>query len=615
MRLLYAYIAHFRNIFDQEMNFSSDYDISYSHEKLHISKLPEDPNINYLYGDSMMRNLSIIVGKTGAGKSNLLQLIGMQVSYRQNEDNKGAYLFLYELEPNVPRFLLEVTGLSVDGLYTLRNSRKIDFEAIIFTIDAEGKFHIEKNGLNTVPNNCFIFNSFDPDSYAFCPYGTSKEDRSPSYNSMISGVPRELSIYGKSSVSVECLAIKDYLTHFSKESIKHNASFSITVSNWRERIPVELPPKIQNLYWTFKDRTERKRMENLKKGLSYDTPIKYKKELTPKIRFLHDFLTDYAIYLRKYIHYYFRAQQDIGLSADYGKKSIVKRLTELCEFIDSNLSEVQYKEGFLWQIGNDIIDIYRALGELDDKYFTDETFSIPVDDIQIEEKGNNVMNRVFENIENYIPDQNNLFPDELLPYHWSKISSGEYQYGKVLGQIEEFGNRIKIGHRGDSYEEYRFPNIILLMDEPETFMHPEMCRQFIFNIDRYLKNRHPDSTFQMIISTHSPFMLSDVLSSQVIKMDYDDLGRCVVFHGKSNAYFAANLYSIMADGFFLTYSIGERARVFLQKKFEWLKAVINSREPLTATERIEISDLRTFIPHIGDEMIRYSFERLLKDLP
>lgn len=432
---------------------------------------------------------------------------------------------------------------------------------------------------------------------------------------MISGVPRELSIYGKSSVSVECLAIKDYLTHFSKESIKHNASFSITVSNWRERIPVELPPKIQNLYWTFKDRTERKRMENLKKGLSYDTPIKYKKELTPKIRFLHDFLTDYAIYLRKYIHYYFRAQQDIGLSADYGKKSIVKRLTELCEFIDSNLSEVQYKEGFLWQIGNDIIDIYRALGELDDKYFTDETFSIPVDDIQIEEKGNNVMNRVFENIENYIPDQNNLFPDELLPYHWSKISSGEYQYGKVLGQIEEFGNRIKIGHRGDSYEEYRFPNIILLMDEPETFMHPEMCRQFIFNIDRYLKNRHPDSTFQMLISTHSPFMLSDVLSSQVIKMDYDDLGRCVVSHGKSNAYFAANLYSIMADGFFLTYSIGERARVFLQKKFEWLKAVINSREPLTATERIEISDLRTFIPHIGDEMIRYSFERLLKDLP
>lgn len=252
---------------------------------------------------------------------------------------------------------------------------------------------------------------------------------------------------------------------------------------------------------------------------------------------------------------------------------------------------------------------------MDDKYFTDETFSIPVDDIQIEEKGNNVMNRVFENIENYIPDQNNLFPDELLPYHWSKISSGEYQYGKVLGQIEEFGNRIKIGHRGDSYEEYRFPNIILLMDEPETFMHPEMCRQFIFNIDRYLKNRHPDSTFQMIISTHSPFMLSDVLSSQVIKMDYDDLGRCVVSHGKSNAYFAANLYSIMADGFFLTYSIGERARVFLQKKFEWLKAVINSREPLTATERIEISDLRTFIPHIGDEMIRYSFERLLKDLP
>lgn len=249
------------------------------------------------------------------------------------------------------------------------------------------------------------------------------------------------------------------------------------------------------------------------------------------------------------------------LSADVDKQSIVQRLKSLGEFIDTNLSEIAYRQEFVSQMCDDIMDIYNSLRQMDDKYFTESRFSIKVNEIDASE--GKPMFRVFENINDFIPDENGLFPDRLLPYHWKRISSGEYQYGKVFGQIEEFCIRMRIGERGKSYEESESPNIILLMDEPETFMHPELCHQFIYNIGRFLKDHNPAASLQIILSTHSPFMLSDFLSCQVIRMDYDKNGMCQIMQVSGKSYFAANIHTIMADGFFLNYR--RTARLFLQE--------------------------------------------------
>ena len=45
---------------------------------------------------------------------------------------------------------------------------------------------------------------------------------------------------------------------------------------------------------------------------------------------------------------------------------------------------------------------------------------------------------------------------------------------------------------------------------------------------------------QVLISTHSPFMLSDVMASQVIKMNYDEYGRCIISKSE-RPYYAANV--------------------------------------------------------------------------
>lgn len=70
----------------------------------------------------------------------------------------------------------------------------------------------------------------------------------------------------------------------------------------------------------------------------------------------------------------------------------------------------------------------------------------------------------------------------------------------------------------------------------------------------------------------------------------------------------------MADGFFLKYTIGEQARLFLQSKFDFLKNLIEKGDGLNLEEKEEVVRLKEFVPKIGDDMIRYSFEQLLKEL-
>ena len=338
-------------------------------------------------------------------------------------------------------------------------------------------------------------------------------------------------------------------------------------------------------------------------------------------------MTDFAIYLRKWAEcidedfpgntfswsgtIYDLGIKDPTVLPDGEKISILKRIDWLCQYIDYHTDEMFGNRGLVWKIGDDIKDIFYLLNKMDDKYFTEEEFSIPVMDIDLSEKSE--MRELFERMEQYRPDQVGIFTECLLPYHWTYVSSGEYQYAKVWGILEEYGVKTKVLKQGEKFSEARQPNMILLLDEPENYMHPEMCRTFIHNLSKLLQQRNPQSELQVILSTHSPFMLSDVLSNQIIKMDYDDNGLCVISNAEKPS-FAANIHSIMADSFFLKYTIGEQARLFLSEKFDLFKGMLGRRDDLSEEDRIEIEKMTELLPNIGDELIRHSFASIIEKL-
>lgn len=610
MKLIYCYIEHFRNIENQDVSLSDEFDCRYRDSKIFIEKREKNPLMDYIYDNGFMSNLRIIVGKTGSGKTNFLQLIGMDWWNRKSTADDDAYLLLYKMH-NENDFFVEEVGL---GNKTRAYCFTYDFDKheILKYIPAAYDDH----------EDTYIINAFDRYAFASCPYDNVRQEQMFDNNQFI---PRKITQYGKSSVSMECEFLKEYLSHFSEKSIKRRVSFVIGWKNWQNKIQSDLDDKlIKREYWTYKDRAEEQRDKNFRNG-QYNKPIEYDKKSTPKSRFIHDLMVDFAIYLRKWaelVEYEFPEKYypytgivyDLGIEdprelPDGKKMGILKRIDWLCQYIDYHTDEITSNRGLVWQIGSDIRDLFHLLGKMDDKYFTDTEFTIPVMDIDV--NGKTVMRDVFERMEQYRPDQIGVFTECLLPYHWSYVSSGEYQYAKIWGVLEEYGVRVKMMTQGQKYSEAIQPNLILLLDEPENYMHPEMCRTFIRNLNVLLSKRNPNTELQVLISTHSPFMLSDVMASQVIRMDYDENGKCVISESKK-PYYAANIHSIMADGFFLEYTIGEQARIFLEDKFKLLQRLICMNRNLSSSEKEELTMIRSLIPNIGDALIRHCFCMMLE---
>lgn len=610
MKLIYCYIEHFRNIENQDVSLSDEFDCRYRDSKIFMEKRVKNPLMDYIYDNGFMSNLRIIVGKTGSGKTNFLQLIGMDWWNRKSTADGDAYLLLYKMH-NENDFFVEEVGL---GNKTRAYCFTYDFDKheILKYIPAAYDDH----------EDTYIINAFDRYAFASCPYDNVRQEQMFDNNQFI---PRKITQYGKSSVSMECEFLKEYLSHFSEKSIKRRVSFVIGWKNWQNKIQSDLDEKlIKREYWTYKDRAEEQRDKNFRNG-QYNKPIEYDKKSTPKSRFIHDLMVDFAIYLRKWaelVEYEFPEKYypytgivyDLGIEdprelPDEKKMGILKRIDWLCQYIDYHTDEITSNRGLVWQIGSDIRDLFHLLGKMDDKYFTDTEFTIPVMDIDV--NGKTVMRDVFERMEQYRPDQIGVFTECLLPYHWSYVSSGEYQYAKIWGVLEEYGVRVKMMTQGQKYSEAIQPNLILLLDEPENYMHPEMCRTFIRNLNVLLSKRNPNTELQVLISTHSPFMLSDVMASQVIKMDYDENGKCVISESEK-PYYAANIHSIMADGFFLEYTIGEQARIFLEDKFKLLQRLTCMNRNLSSSEKEELTMIRSLIPNIGDALIRHCFCMMLE---
>lgn len=133
---------------------------------------------------------------------------------------------------------------------------------------------------------------------------------------------------------------------------------------------------------------------------------------------------------------------------------------------------------------------------------------------------------------------------------------------------------------------------------------------YAFNLDDVLKERTARTDIQIIISTHSPLLLSDVLPGQITRLDLDKNGYCLIKNSTEKAYFGANIHTILADGFFLDYTIGEYARVFLQENINWLKEFL-VKENKTVDDKHRVQELKSIVPYIGDPLIKNSFEVLI----
>src|SRR5690606_39093399 len=114
-----------------------------------------------------------------------------------------------------------------------------------------------------------------------------------------------------------------------------------------------------------------------------------------------------------------------------------------------------------------------------------------------------------------------------------------------------------------------------IFDELELYLHPEYQRTFIKNIltvlnifnEKDFEHYQEDLKFSILLSTHSPFILSDIPSENILKLEE---GRTVK-HDKINS-FGSNIHDLLADEFFLNEGfMGEFAAQKITRLFKEIK--------------------------------------------
>lgn len=449
-----------------------------------------------------------------------------------------------------------------------------------------------------------IINSYDINAFIKPPYPNDKEDCDDFDGDWIS---RMVIPYQRTALWQVCDYIRQYLSEVEPGSIKRQISFVLKTQNFAEEYPIKLADNIEREYRTY---SEIKRDEVLA-DIDQDARKRLKRDKTregvsDKQMFIHDLWVDYAKYLRKWVEkiHNYGGGTDFRRLPDGQKISIEDKCLCLAEYIDRKDNGKPH--GVLRQAAEDIKGIIKCLEKLDDKYFTVDTFSIPVVDM-ILPKYKVCFEELFERMEQYQPDDAGIFTTKLLPYEFTHLSSGEYQYAKVLGGIEEY---LAISCNGD-----RKQDKIILLDEPEAYMHPELARQFIARLYEIMEKYHGKSTVQVIIGTHSPFMVSDVLPEEITRLDIDKVsGNAVVMNGSEKEYFGANMHTILADGFFLEYTIGEYSRKLLQDTYEKLVTCLSQGRFMDEDTQKLIESVEVLLPYIGDRLIHRAFEVLLEQI-
>ena len=149
---------------------------------------------------------------------------------------------------------------------------------------------------------------------------------------------------------------------------------------------------------------------------------------------------------------------------------------------------------------------------------------------------------------------------------------------------------------------------LFLIDEVEKEMHPEWSRQFIHYLQKYLsqyKYKWNETNYslqdlnikiQFIMSTHSPFLVSDLLEKSIIKLKKENNGKVIQIRNKEKS-FAQNIQRIITNDFFVDGYFGR----FAEEKVQNLIQLLNGQKECSESQK---EDMLSEINEIGEPIIR-----------
>jgi len=152
--------------------------------------------------------------------------------------------------------------------------------------------------------------------------------------------------------------------------------------------------------------------------------------------------------------------------------------------------------------------------------------------------------------------------------------------------------------------------VFVFIDEGELGLHPNWQKQLIKLLLDYLPNLwgfndYPKGNIQIIFTTHSPLLLSDLPKENVLFLKKGDDGNCQVVDGLNDMKqtFGANIHTLLSDGFFMDGLMGDFAKEKIDKVIRYLN------NELSNNEHIEEAEAEKIISMIGEPILKRHLEQ------
>lgn len=204
------------------------------------------------------------------------------------------------------------------------------------------------------------------------------------------------------------------------------------------------------------------------------------------------------------------------------------------------------------------------------------------------------------------------------------LSSGERQFMYLASTIAY--HALNLSSVPDDGTRIKYNKLNLILDEVEICFHPEYQRLFLDRLLKMIENLGLNKNFDIniILTTHSPFLLSDIPQANVLYLQDGDIADEKDIPTNP---FAANVNDILHQSFFLNNGfMGE----FAQNKINDAISDLSATRNISNDRRKEIKSLIEIIgepllkqtlqdlyvakfPNERDEMIRY-YEEKIKEL-
>jgi hypothetical protein len=611
MELIYCNIFMLDNVrLNLEYNFSDEYEVRYNCENKSVVINRIDTNIPNDFFGINIELFNLVVGKNGSRKTTLMNILGLKEHDLRREYNRhnDKWLRIYKYEDSDEKVKFVIEGSDKE---LLRSEERVDSLKNFFSYEANYNFllkrfeniHYLSNSLKKsmsvlylitqnqnklaawVPDNNIGFDR-DYIKYLFFEneikvinsdykfFTDNSKNENISYQIFLNSSEIDmyenrngvnLNLYHSNNNYFNKNTIGNFFSPLFKEIINRDNKKRVIDFFTKKQVfsLLFLEQNIISLWNSFKIEIQNEGSFSDEKTVEWDNSF---------VQFLNGICPNLMDFKREMVD-----SIELDKEFDSLRNYLLNIYRSMVNFYLVETEQNDNENGFIVSI----VDFLNKLDLIDKSFFSSNTLiSVAVGNIKIDQNITDLLSVLDKYRYSDLHNDLNRFVDTSIP----KLSEGQRELINIISKITS------------SVEAYkRSESILLLLDEPGVYLHPEWSRRLISYLVSVLNRRFPENKFSIIITTHSPFLLSDLPEKLILKITGDSHNLKVI---RSDGGYGRNIYDILRDSFFLEAPVGK----FAEEKIDRLLSKINNEEWLDAS--ILENKINQEIDLIGDLIVK-----------